>query len=398
MIRLLNIKKAMKYIILVWCFIAIALPVYANQKEDAQSQYKGQEVFKAKGCNECHSMNGNGGKGGPDLGRDKYYGTHLELASKMWNHFPKMQKKMHSADKEFQTITVDEMTCLIDYILFMRYCGEKGNSFRGRKLLHSMECYSCHKFGGEGGAIGPDISAIDEFISPMNLLEDMWNHGPKMIPLFEKHNISRPEFYKDDFIDIASAIQSFMTPSKVSADAYLLGDSEKGEILINEKGCLKCHSLSNTNTLGSNFNELELNYSVLEFAGRFWNHGPKMWKTMQEENIQIPTFESGDMNHIIAYIYHLKLEDKSGDDKAGYRLLTEKKCLDCHSLNGIGSNIVEKDFNQIKGMDSPVALISKLWSHAPEMDKKRVEKKLKWPKLSAQDMADLYAYFSSISH
>lgn len=372
-------------------------PLDARIPNDPQSHYLGEKVFNEKGCSSCHSVNGNGGKGGPDLGHDKYYGTHLELASTMWNHFPRMEKKMMEENREFLEITEDEMTSLIDFLLFMRYRGEKGSVFRGRKLLESMECVTCHRFGGQGGDIGPDISAKEEYLSPLILAEAMWNHGPEMRPLFEEHGIRHRDFIKNDFVDLSAAIKSYITPTSVPANAYLLGDPDRGRILITEKGCVKCHDLKGSSSIGPSFENMEFEYTVLEFSGHLWNHGPRMWDAMKEHNITVPQFQGGELSDIVTFVYKSKLNDRPGDPDIGYNLLFEKKCLDCHTIKGIGNNTAKKDFAEIRGLNSPIALISKMWSHAPAIHQKMEEKKIRWPRLNSREMADIYAYFLTIN-
>ena len=53
----------------------------AQQLELPQNPLKGQIVFEEKKCIECHSIGGYGGTEGPDLGREQYFGSILELAS-----------------------------------------------------------------------------------------------------------------------------------------------------------------------------------------------------------------------------------------------------------------------------------------------------------------------------
>src|SRR6266436_1823239 len=52
---------------------------------------RGQLLFQSEGCVQCHSIDGKGGKIGPDLGKriDRNY-TPALLASVMWNHAPVM--------------------------------------------------------------------------------------------------------------------------------------------------------------------------------------------------------------------------------------------------------------------------------------------------------------------
>jgi putative heme-binding domain-containing protein len=48
----------------------------------------------------------------------------------------------------------------------------KGRDFQaGRNLFHATACASCHQFGGEGGAIGPDLSTVRNKFSTHDLLE-----------------------------------------------------------------------------------------------------------------------------------------------------------------------------------------------------------------------------------
>jgi len=361
------------------------------------SHVRGKTVFKDKQCIQCHTIFGEGGKGGHDLGIDKYFGTHLELAATMWNHYPMMSKKLKKKDIIFPSLSSEEMQSLLDYLLYVRYYSEPGNEFRGRKLLKTMNCVRCHKFGDEGGNIGPDMSLHKEYISPMKLAEAMWNHGPNMIDLFKENDIEHREFRKNDIIHLSAAIKSYMTPNKFPDPSLALGDINVGKLLINEKGCLHCHTLnSGGNSVGPSFNELDFNYSVIIIAGKMWNHGPKMWELMKQENITIPVFQPGEMCSVVYYLYNLNLQDEAGDAILGHRLILERNCLNCHSLDGEGNNL-SVDFSTIKDVGSPVEMIAAMWSHAPAMDEKRIEKKMRWPKLSARDMANLYAYLSSIN-
>ena len=55
------------------------------------SSARGEDLFRTKGCIDCHAFNGAGGKIAPDLSqRDERVRTPLQLASAMWNHAPRM--------------------------------------------------------------------------------------------------------------------------------------------------------------------------------------------------------------------------------------------------------------------------------------------------------------------
>lgn len=383
--------------IAIWTSVGIAI-LFGGDPNEGQMQFLGKQVFNDKGCVYCHSINGNGGKGGPDLGRDEYYGTYLELASTMWNHFPKMERMMKKENKEFKEISEEEMAALIDFLLFMRFTGTKGSVFRGEKLLKSMNCLDCHKIAGKGGSVGPDLSEHEEYISPVSLIESMWNHGPEMRELFESNNIERKNFVRDDFVDLTAAIKSYQSKTEtVPPGAFKMGDYESGKILINEKGCTNCHNGKTDDAIAPAFSSMQFDFTVIEFAGRLWNHGPGMWDAMEKNNIEVPEFQRSELCDIVTYIYKSKLEDQPGNENNGYKLLVDKNCMKCHSINGVGGHVAKRDFAHFEGLHSPVSLISKMWNHAPNIHEKMEEMKIDWPKLNSRDMADLYAYFIELN-
>src|SRR5438270_553853 len=79
-------------------FISLALaPLAWPPPSSAQievipgSSARGAELFREKGCAECHAFRGAGGKIAPDLAQPNERGhTPMQLASALWNHGPKM--------------------------------------------------------------------------------------------------------------------------------------------------------------------------------------------------------------------------------------------------------------------------------------------------------------------
>ena len=52
--------------------------------------------------------------------------------------------------------------------------GLKGRDFeRGRALFGAVGCYNCHRFAGDGAAVGPDLTAVNGRFSPRDLLESI---------------------------------------------------------------------------------------------------------------------------------------------------------------------------------------------------------------------------------
>ncbi len=52
--------------------------------------------------------------------------------------------------------------------------GMKGRNFdNGRKFAGAVGCFACHRFGNEGGAVGPDLTGVAGRFSPRDLLESI---------------------------------------------------------------------------------------------------------------------------------------------------------------------------------------------------------------------------------
>ncbi|MBL9128955.1 MAG: c-type cytochrome, partial [Verrucomicrobiales bacterium] len=62
----------------------------------------------------------------------------------------------------------------VDEVLQLAATGMKGRNFEsGRNLFHSAACFSCHRFAGGGGGVGPDLTASASRYSLRDLLENI---------------------------------------------------------------------------------------------------------------------------------------------------------------------------------------------------------------------------------
>jgi cytochrome c2 len=301
---------------------------------------KGQELFIDKGCIKCHSIQGVGGKIGPDLGKGGFNRSLIQIAGIMWNHSPKMSEKMRELKIPRPKFEVTEMADLIAYLYYLNYFDEPGNPLKGKLLFKEKECIKCHSIVGEGEDIGPSLDKTKYYVSPISMAQTMWNHGLEMNIKMKELSIGWPTFEGNEIVDIISYVQA-TSKAEVKERVYILpGSPQEGKRLFSEKGCIRCHSIRGEGgNVGPELSKRGLRRSATQIAGTMWNHGPNMWKKMKEIGIPRPKFSGKEMADLIAYLYFINYFDKPGNPQEGKKLFAQKGCITCHSIRGEGGNV-----------------------------------------------------------
>lgn len=357
---------------------------------------KGRFVFEQKGCITCHSIKGEGGSIGPDLGQKKYYGSFLELAGIMWNHAPEMLRRMRELDLPYPEFSHTEMVELISYLYYLRYLGEPGDLYRGKILVNEKGCLTCHSIAGKGGKSAPAFDQLSKYISPLYMAQALWNHGPEMERLIKKMGLQRPQFGKGEIVDLSAYIREASKGSEREQVYMSPGNPQRGKTVLQEKGCLDCHAVNGEGKdLGPDFGDLEWDYSVTEIAGLMWNHGSEMAELMEMQKIVWPRFNGKEMADLIAYLYFLKFTDRPGEPHEGQTVFAEKGCINCHGVDAKGDEYAP-DLSASKGLGSTIDMARIIWNHAPIMEVRITEKVMRWPQFSGDEMRDLYAYLHEL--
>src|SRR3972149_8397294 len=81
-------------IVLITLFLQIEIACAGELYSLSDDPSKGQEIFIKKGCIQCHSIRGEGGNIGPDLGRKVFNLSLIQIAGEIWNHCSIMSQKM----------------------------------------------------------------------------------------------------------------------------------------------------------------------------------------------------------------------------------------------------------------------------------------------------------------
>ena len=368
---------------------------WAQAFSPSQDPLAGSRTFGSKGCEKCHSINGAGGKIGPDLAKSTRPHSFFDVATAMWNHLPRMSDRMKELGLTRPKLDAREAGDLIGFLYTLNYFDPPGNVAAGQRLFAQKKCSGCHQVGGTGGAVGPKLDSLKAFASPMYLAAAMWNHGPAMAEAMKAQSIERPTLTAQELRDLSA----FLSPASgrpSEGPLYVLpGRPELGRDLFAEKGCVQCHKVGGAGgSVGPDLVALGVRRTPLEFAATIWNKAPAMLKAMASESVKVPQLKPEEMADIVAYLYSVRYFASGGSIPRGWVVATNKGCLNCHGVYGERGKPAS-DLTRAKGLDSSAAVIAALWNHTlvtPTI----AGKKMSWPSFNSDEMANLVTLLQGI--
>lgn len=272
------------------------------------------------------------------------------------------------------------------------------NPIAGSRVFEAKGCIKCHSVNGMGGDIGPDLGHISRRRSFHELAATMWNHLPVMGEKMEEVGIERPTL---DPRETADLIAYLFTLDYFDAP----GDVVAGKELFNEKKCVVCHQVGTFGgTEGPSLDKLSRFGSPILMGAAMWNHGPPMAETMEEKGVERPTFTGAELNDLAAYLESVAppplegpLYVLPGSAEEGRVLFTEKHCIECHAVQGVGGH-AGPDLSKFGAQRSLMEFAAAMWNKAPLMREALEEEDRDLPELGGGEMADLVAYLYSIQY
>jgi mono/diheme cytochrome c family protein len=340
---------------------------------------RGEQLFRSQQCVQCHSVNGQGGKTAPDLGRriDRNY-TPTVMASLMWNHAPTMWAAMKRQNITPPHLSPSEAADLFAFFVSARYFEKPGDAGRGKQAFTAKHCADCHGVTDSKAAGAPPIAKWESLADPIVLAQQMWNHGAQMQKAFAERKLPPPSITAQELTDMLVYLQNLPETRDV-ARTFSMPPSDNGEQLFQAKGCAGCH-------VGKNTLEGRLaDQSLTGIAAAMWNHQPRMKQPP-------PQLSEEEMRQILSYIWARQRFRGEGNSARGKRVFAEKRCETCHNDPASGAPKLAKS----KDAYSDVTMVSTLWVHGPRMQEMMAQKKIEWPRFTAQQMSDLIAYLNSL--
>jgi mono/diheme cytochrome c family protein len=358
---------------------AVAVLVWTASAADtiAGEAKRGEQLFRTQQCVRCHSVNGRGGSFAPDLARkiDRNY-TPTVMASLMWNHAPEMWAAMKRENLSPPALSNEQAADLFAYFVSARYFEKPGDAGRGKALFSAKHCADCHGITESKG--GPAVAKWESLADPVVLAQQMWNHGGAMKEALAKKGIARPTLTAQELTDVLVYLQNLPETKKLAGN-FSFPPSDSGAQLFQSKGCAGCHNGKLA------LESLLRNETLTGIAAAMWNHQPQMKQPA-------PQLSQEEMRQILGYVWMRQYFQGDGNAARGKKVFETQHCATCHNDPSSGAPKLAKG----KGAYSDITMVSALWGHGPRMLAAMSQKKLEWPRFSAQQMSDLIAYLNSL--
>jgi mono/diheme cytochrome c family protein len=356
----------------------IACAAFAGQLVSGDAR-RGEELFKSQQCVQCHSINGLGGKAAPDLARriDRNF-TPSVMASLMWNHAPTMWAAMKRQNITPPNLSPTEAADLFAFFVSARYFEKPGDAGRGKQAFTSKHCADCHGITDSKAAGAPPVAKWESLADPVVLAQQMWNHGAQMQKAFAERKLGSPSLTAQELTDMLVYLQNLPETRNV-ARTYSMPHSDNGAQIFQAKGCQGCH-------VGKNTLEGKLaDQSLTGIAAAMWNHQPNMKQPP-------PQLSADEMRQVLSYIWASQRFRGDGNSARGKRVFADKHCETCHNDPASGAPKLAKG----KDAYSDITMVAALWGHGPKMQAMMAQKKIDWPRFTAQQMSDLIAYLNAL--
>lgn len=387
--------------------VALVAGIYASAAHGAgnkpaddeflpENPEEGSALFTSKLCIRCHSVQGVGGKAGPDLG-EVQLGSFSDITAKLWNHFPRMNEAFALERLVWPTFTSAQTQKLVMFLYYLNFLDKAANAEVGEKLFHEKNCVRCHSVGGVGGDVGPELDPYQEDYATPFITAELWNNGPKMMEKMQAEKIQRPAFRERDVIDILAFIRAKGLGEEARRQYLEVGNPVRGKALFKNKGCSYCHSIRGAGgKIGPDLARQPLKGSLSYILSELWNHGSNMWPKMKREGIKFPKFEPQEMADLISYLYFLKFKDVVGTASKGAEVFARQNCKLCHTPKRPGDETIGPNLAEV-GLKNSFDVLAAMWNHAPRIEDRMKEEGIRWPLFEKEEMANLLEYILSLN-
>jgi mono/diheme cytochrome c family protein len=266
---------------------------------------KGQRLFEARRCSQCHPIGGTGATGGPALDAFARSSSPARLGAAMWNHGPAMAEAMAARGMEPPSLSAVELADLLAYIVAAARPQTEGTDpilvgspTRGGIRFADKGCARCHAVGGAGQRDrAPRLGTRAHHVSVTEFASLLWNHRVGMSAAMKRRGVAMPTLTGQDLADIIAYLHSvhYFDPAA--------GDVARGRKLLSSKGCLGCHSVYGHGArTGSDLAKSNVVGSPAGQVAAMWNHGRFMETAARRQRTTLPTLTGRELADIATYL------------------------------------------------------------------------------------------------
>lgn len=361
--------------------VLLVCAVAARAAEFTADSARGQHLFETLSCIQCHSVNGNGGKAAPDLGRmlDRGF-TSATLAATMWNHAPGMWAAMR--DRQIPAGELDQQGAqdLMAFFYAARFFEKPGDAGRGKRAFENHGCQGCHGLTSSANPAAKPVSQWQALADPIALLEAMWNHRSQMLSATASKGAAFPHVNAQDLTDMLVYLRN-QPGTREQTGVFRIEAASSGGTLFQSAGCAKCHQ-----TVEKLAAQVK-GKTLTEIAAEMWNHAPRMAAAGAPADQLAP----GQMRELVGSFWAASFFEDAGRPASGSRVFASKKCGLCHNDASSGAPRLPVAGRHFDG----ATMVSALWRHGPRMLDQMKTKGIEWPRFDRVQMADLIAYLNS---
>lgn len=169
-----------------------------------------------------------------------------------------------------------------------------------------------------------------------------------------------------------------------------------GARVFGEAGCVECHAVRGLGgQTGPDLAEMERERSFHALAAALWNHLPQMADRIRRRGLEarLSPRKTGDL---FAFLYSIDYFDEPGDPDVGRALFSEKRCVMCHQVQGVGG-VVGPNLDLLGQYRSPIPVATAMWNHGPEMIAEMRRRGIERPSFRGSELVDLIAFLGSAS-
>jgi mono/diheme cytochrome c family protein len=127
-----------------------------------------------------------------------------------------------------------------------------------------------------------------------------------------------------------------------------------------------------------------------------WNHVPDMAERMRSRGIEWPPLDRREAGDLIAFLFTVGYFDRTPDIEVGWRLFTDKGCIQCHQVGNVGG-VVGPILDAYGLFGSPIHVAASMWNHGPAMSEAFEARGMDRPTFDGDELVDLIGYVQSAS-